>query len=300
MEKEEKKKKSGNILLWLLLLLLGGVSGYFFNENNNLKQELVDCGERYTIVEEDKSKVEGELEAMIAQYDALSTDNEAIKEELLLEKEKIEKLLKESKEKNWTISKLKKETETLRKIMIGYVHTIDSLNTLNTQLVAEKEEIKGELQSQKQKYNQLEGVKKDLATKVEIGSRLRALDFTATAQRVKSNNVYRETTKASNTNKIKICFVLDKNDIAKPGKKQIYLRIIAPDASELPCETEDCLFNFNGTKGTYALVREINYQNEESEHCFYYDVVTELPAGEYILELYNDQGEIGKTKIALK
>ena len=43
--------------------------------------------------------------------------------------EKVEKLDKKSK-KDWRqIYKLKKEAETLRGIMKGYIHTIDSLNT---------------------------------------------------------------------------------------------------------------------------------------------------------------------------
>ncbi|MBK6522221.1 MAG: hypothetical protein IPG08_07755, partial [Sphingobacteriaceae bacterium] len=39
------------------------------------------------------------------------------------------------------IAKLKKETETLRAIMQHYVVTIDSLNTLNQNLIVEKKNV---------------------------------------------------------------------------------------------------------------------------------------------------------------
>lgn len=301
-KKEEKKSNKGLlILLVLIALALGGAAGYLYQENNNLKTELADCGTSKEEIDTERLRVVGELEAMMTKYDDLSANNDSLSAELLVEKNKVEKLLKEAKDKNWTISKLKKETETLRKIMIGYVHTIDSLNTLTIQLKEENTNITEELSDQKKKYNELEDVKDALATKVKIGSRLRALDLMIIPQRVKSNNVYRETTKADKTNKIKICFTLDKNEIAKAGKKTIYARIIAPDATILPCEEGDCKFNFsNGTKGEYSLIREIEYSNTELDQCFYYDVTTELSIGQYILELYADEADIGKTTFELK
>lgn len=301
-EKTEEKKsnKAGIILLLLLALGLGGLAGYLYQEKTELEVRLVECGEYGNQLETEKNRVISELEAMMAKYDTLSASNEQMSEELLAEKEKVAKLLKEAKDKNWTIAKLKKETETLRQIMVGYVHTIDSLNTLNVQLKEENTQITEELTDQKKKYNELEGVKEDLATKVKIGSRLRAMDITVITQRVKSNNVYRETTKADKTDKIKVCFTLDKNEITKPGKKDIYIRIIAPDATVLPCDEANCKFNFSGVSGEYSMKREIEYSNTELDKCFYYDVLEEIPVGNYIMELYSDEADIGKTTFELK
>jgi hypothetical protein len=300
-EKTEEKKnnKSGIIVLFLLALCLGVVAGYLFQENNKLTDELADCAQNSNEIETDRDQVVGELEEMMAKYDTLSADNTEMSAELLAEKEKVETLLKEARNKNWTISKLKKETKTLRSIMKNYVHTIDSLNTMNIELKEENTIITGELTDQKKKYNELEGVKKDLADKVKIGSRLRALDLVVLPQRVKSNNVFRETSKAGKTNKIKICFTIDKNDVAKPGIKKIYARIITPDATILTCDDGDCKFNFRGSKGEYSLVRDIEYNNNELDKCFYYDVTRELPVGKYILELFSEGTDIGKVNFEL-
>ena len=59
-------------------------------------------------------------------------------------RERIEELIKEAakhKGDATIISKLKKETQTLRSIMQSYVRTIDSLNTLNQTLEAEKKTV---------------------------------------------------------------------------------------------------------------------------------------------------------------
>ena len=298
---EEKKNNKGIVVILILLALgLGGVAGFLFQENKTLKTEIENCNQLSETLEQDRNQVVSELEGMMAKYDTLSSDNEALSGELLAEKEKVEKLLKEAKNKNWTIAKLKKETETLRKIMIGYVHTIDSLNTLNIQLKEENTNITEELTEQKNKYSELENVKEELATKVKIGSRLRAMDLTVIAQRVKSNNVYRETSRADKTDKIKVCCTLDKNEITKAGNKTIYARIIAPDATVLLCEEGDCKFNFNGSRGDYSLIRDIEYSNSELDKCFYYTVSEQLPVGKYILELYSDEADIGKTTFELK
>ena len=70
-------------------------------------------------------------------YDTLQTENTVLMAEMAAQKSQIEDLLKKVKDKDWSVSKLKKETNTLREIMKGYVVTIDSLNQLNQALMAE-------------------------------------------------------------------------------------------------------------------------------------------------------------------
>jgi chromosome segregation ATPase len=48
-------------------------------------------------------------------------------------------LLKKVKNKDYDISKLRAEAETLRGIMKNYIHQIDSLNQINKQLTMERD-----------------------------------------------------------------------------------------------------------------------------------------------------------------
>lgn len=301
--KETGKKAKSNIqalILLILLLLIGGLAGYFFTENKKLEAQLIDCESKSAEITDEKTQVMGELEAMLVKYDTLSAENEGMREKLIEEQAKIEKLIQEAKNKNWTIAKLKKETATLRNIMQGYVQTIDSLNTLTINLREEKAVIKKELGKEVSKNNTLAKENEGLANKVKIGQRLEAMDISVLAQRIKSNNVHRETTKASKTNKIKICFTLDKNEIAEAGKRTLYVRIIAPDATVLPVEEGDGKFKFSGATGYYSLKREIEYNTQEQDFCFYYDVIGTIPVGKYICEIYEGESNIGKATLQLK
>ena len=308
---EEKPKQTtetkGNskiplIIVLLLFLLSASFAGMLFTEKADLETQLQDCETTSTQIQEAKTQVISELEAMKVQYDTLYAQNDHLSEELLAEREKIEQLIQEAKNKNWTISKLRKETQTLRTIMQGYVQTIDSLNTLNENLVVEKAEITKKLGEEKSKTSNLTKEKAELSSIVKIGQRLEALGVMVIAQRVKSNNVHRETSKAAKTNKLKVCFTLAKNEIAEAETKTIHVRIIAPDATILPANDDtDGKFKFGGgTSAYYSLKREVKYSNTELDKCFYYEVTEEIPAGKYICEIYCDGADIGKTTITLK
>ena len=290
------------IIVILLFLLAAGFAGMLFTEKADLQAQLQDCEATSAQIQDAKTQVISELEAMKVQYDTLYAQNDHLSEELLAEREKIENLIQEAKNKNWTIAKLRRETQTLRTIMQGYVQTIDSLNTLNESLVVEKAEITKKLGEEKSKTSNLTKEKEELSTMVKIGQRMEALDVMIIAQRVKSNKVHRETSKAAKTNKLKVCFTLDKNEIAKAGTKIIYIRIIAPDATILPANDDtDGKFDFGGgTSAYYSLKREVKYSNVELDKCFYYEVTSTLPTGKYICEIYCDGADIGKTTIELK
>ena len=57
--------------------------------------------------------------------------------EMAAQRSEIEGLISKVRDRNYSVSKLKKETGTLRKIMQGYVVTIDSLNQANIALQME-------------------------------------------------------------------------------------------------------------------------------------------------------------------
>ncbi|MBL4625511.1 MAG: hypothetical protein JKY42_10290 [Flavobacteriales bacterium] len=302
IEKKKGSSKTPLIIVILLFLLAAGFAGMLFTEKAELEKQLQACEATSTEIQEEKARVLSELEEMKVQYDTLYAQNDHLSEELLAERDKIEKLIQEAKNKNWTIAKLRKETQTLRTIMQGYVHTIDSLNTMNENLVVEKAEITKKLGEEKNKTSNLTKEKEELSTMVKIGQRMEALDVMVIAQRVKSNNVHRETSKASKTNKLKVCFTLDKNEIARAGTKTIHIRIIAPDATILPANDDtDGKFEFGGgTSAYYSLKREVKYSNVELDKCFYYEVTEKIPAGKYICEIYCEGADIGKTTIVLK
>ncbi|KAB2859450.1 MAG: hypothetical protein F9K09_02175 [Flavobacteriales bacterium] len=301
MENQQPTKNNVNKILVGLVVLLFGFCGFLIWQNMELKQVITEKEIVYVDVSTERDNVKAELEEMLAQYNALETTNGEIKAELEAEKAKIEELLKNIKNKDWTIHKLKKETETLRTIMKGFVVQIDSLNTVNKELRAEKEVVQGELKSERNKTESLTKEKENLTNKVTIASYLKTVGLKTYGVRVKGDNTGKENDKAKRIDKIRTEFTVLKNEITPPGDKWIYVRILTPDGKVLSEKTDDSnKFDFNGVKGLYTSKKQINYQNQEIQVTIDWKKIEEFPIGEYNVEVYADGVDIGKTKFTLK
>jgi chromosome segregation ATPase len=151
MENKPEIKEKSNKALIVLIVLLACLCGYLIWENRTLQKNLETGTKTLNEVNAERSEVKGELEEMLVQYQEMENSNEGLSKELAEEKEKIEALLKKVKAKDWSIYKLKKETESLRKIMKGFVVQIDSLNQVNGRLTEENKVVKNKLNSEKDK-----------------------------------------------------------------------------------------------------------------------------------------------------
>ena len=80
--------------------------------------------------------------------------------------------MKKGKRDARTIYKLRKETETLRKVMRYQVHKIDSLNQLNIQYRGEIEEKDAAINKKDDEIKDLTSEKQGLEEQVSIGSKL--------------------------------------------------------------------------------------------------------------------------------
>ena len=301
----DQNKSSGNSKLMLILVILlfisNGVTAYLLITKHQENVEIVTQNTDLTV---EKDNLTQELENMLAQYDSVQTDNEEYKAEIAEQRAKIEEMLSEAeKHKNdaWVIHKLKKETGTLREIMKSYIVTIDSLNTVNQNLVVAKKKVETQLDDQKVENQELNKTNEQLNEKVKLGSKLRVLDLASSAQRMKSGTVSRETNRAKRVDKVKTCFTIDKNEVSKPGKKWIYLRIISPNGEVLAMDqTEDYMFTYDGKEGLYSRKEEVMYDNEELDMCLYWDVTNELSEGKYLVEVYAEDYFMGTTEFELK
>ena len=88
----------------------------------------------YGDLELSKEQVVFDLEKMRFSYDTLQTENSMMVAEISAQRDKINGLITKVKNGNWALAKAKKESETLRTIMKGYIATIDSINQLNIAL----------------------------------------------------------------------------------------------------------------------------------------------------------------------
>jgi len=297
----EKKGNKTNKFLVVITILLFGFCGFLIWQNLTL-QKLVETKEiEYIEVSGERDQVKNELEAMLVKYQEMEANNQELSTELAEEKAKIEDLLKKAKGKDWSIHKLRKETETLRTIMKGYIVQIDSLNQINGRLTEENNVVKTELSSEKNKTKNLTEKNENLSDMVTVASYLKTSGLKSYAVKVKSDNTGKETDRAKKSGKLRTEFTIQKNSITIPGNKMIYVRILTPDGRVLSEKTDDSnKFDFNGVRGLYSAKKLIDYKNQEVSLSIDWVKTDEFPVGEYNVEVYADGVDIGKTKFSLK
>lgn len=285
------------LILVALLLLICAYLGYqVYQGNQTIEQGEIQLEE----VSTDRDQVKLELEKMMFSYDTLSTENAYLMAEMAAQRTQIEDLLTKVKDRNWSISKLKKETNTLRDIMKGYIVTIDSLNQLNDSLRFENQGLQENIAAVQGRNEELTQRQENMETMIATGQILQATTVIPSAIRLTNSGSQKETNRANKADMIKTCFVLMENKIAKPGNRELYMRIIGPDGKVLPTKDGAAKFAFAGGEDYYSVSRPVDYNNAQMEVCVFYDVQNELEKGDYTLFLYEGPNQIGTTSLALR
>lgn len=299
-QSQQENKKPGkskavaflSVLIVLLAFVLIALSWMYYQKN----QESIEIQGQLTA---EKDSIANKLQVLIKSYDNLETENDSINQKLQAEQLRVKTLYSQiQNERSVSFTKIKeyqRELGTLRTIMKDLLHDVDSLNAMNQQLIAENVKVKEEATSAKKAVIVLEKKAEELNTQVEKGSIIKARSVVAMAVSKRGNEV----TRARRVEKIRVCFTLSENAIAKPGVRDAYIRILGPDEFIL-AKAETDLFDFQGEKIVFSAKREVDYQNQDIELCIYYDNKGDLVAGKYQASVYVDGNLVGKGEFMLK
>jgi hypothetical protein len=250
--------------------------------------------EMETVLTEEKDSLANELRRISYAFDTLKTNNDTLNANLARDKEKIIQILAVNESNVRLIRQYKKEIKTMREIMKSYIVQIDSLNTRNKILVAENTEIRQEIKQVRNTNTELSKAKDELSSKVEVASLIQAKDIVA----VPLNKKRKETNRISLLDKLRICFILRENPIAKGGQKVVYLRVIRPDSLVI-ATSPDNLFEYRKNKIIYSASREVDYMNQDIDMCIFLDNSGDFIVGNYSAELYLEGTIIGRTNFLL-
>jgi len=303
-EQVQEKRKQRGLILWAMVVLLMSTNAYalwlYWKEKNKLVEQKVITKNVYV----ERDNVQADLIVLQKEYEELQTSDAKMQVEIEEKKARIAELIEEAKKhKNdaRTIASLRKETETLRNIMIGYVHTIDSLNTLNIQLKEEKQTVIKKLGEEKEKQNVLIKEKEELKSTIAKGSVLNCFNVIAKAVSFKKSGTKETvTTKAKRAQKIKVSFTLGENKIAKKGEKTVYVRVMTPDGKEMAKSYDESYkFNFDNSSGYFAGKETLNYANSEIDGVTYCEGMDDFVPGTYIIEITCDGVVVGNTTLKL-
>jgi hypothetical protein len=298
METNPSGKKNSNTTLVVLLILSVLINVYqWWNHSDTITvyEQRVDTLiiERVN-VEKELGETRTELNnyrGMNSQLDSMLAEANA---KVDAQDQRIKDLIKKEKNSATLNTKLKTELDELRSMREEYLSKIDSLLVSNQMLKEEKAQLTTSVQS----------LTKNLESTVNTASVLSAEYFKVTPYKKKSNEKYTETAMAKRTNKVQVCFDLLENKIAKPGEKNVYLRILTPDGKVMgERATGSATFKKNGSGEDvmYSALQTVNYSNAKQNVCMAYEEAQRVyPKGTYTAEIYTDGSISGTTTFTLK
>lgn len=243
---------------------------------------------------QERDSLEGELHKIYMSYDSLETDNERIQEEMSIQQEKIERLIRIQADDAYKIKMYKREMETLRSVLRSYIVQIDSLNSKNQELMAENVQLKRSERQLQTEKEQLQTEKTQLEEIKELASSLQASDLYV--EPINENNRPRK--RIRSINKIRTDFVIRANPVVPAGEKTIYLKLIRPDGVTLGSPEMEVI-NVDGEEIPVSASRTVTYENEDLPVSIFWTNNGELVPGEYTVELYAGGKVIGSTVFEL-
>jgi len=287
----DKSIRGYRIVIVILSVILVALSILYFSIH---RQQMIDN----ELLQSDRDSIQNDLGRLMDDYDNLRISNDTISANLDFERQRADSLMTRlKKERSWNLAKIKqyeKEVGTLRTIMRGYLHQIDSLNSLNKQLIKENVSYRKEISSANLRAEVAEEKAAELDNKVRVGSVIRARDIRLTALNARSKEVSR----IKNAARLRTDFVLSANELASPGERTVYVRITSPDGYVLTTEAMPT-FDFEGERLSYSASRSVDYQNQDLAVGIFYNS-SGFAAGTYLVQLYCDGRLIGSSEIAMR
>ena len=287
----EKRLKGYKVIVLVLAIVLAALTVMYVLQVGTLK-------ENKDFMTAQRDTLASRLSTMMVDFDDLQTENDTINAHLDTERLRADSLMdRMQKERNWNAAKIRqyeKELGSLRQIMQGYVRQIDSLNTLAQSLTQENVRIRGEINTQRLRADMAEERASELDVKVRRGSMILARNI----QLLALNSSDREVTRANRAARLRTDFVLTANELAQPGDRTVYVRIIGPDGYVL-ATASNATFEADGERLTYSASRSVDYQNQDLAVNVYYNGGG-ITAGEYTVAVYLDGTQIGTNKIILR
>ncbi len=295
MNKEINNKQPSNqkIIIGILAILLVGLgifSGALYSEKNENEQ----------ILTKEKQQVLADLNALTLQYDEVIADNKIVNDDLIDARERIDNLVDSLTNSQSSVKdligyknlyiKLKKEKELL-------FEENERLRIENTSLTASLDSTSIQLYETKLFSDALLDQNKTLTDVVKNASYLQVLGLDAVGVIERSSGKLIPTERARRSDKLKVCFMIAKNDLVESGDMELYVQVIDPKNNVLGLNNE---LVFNEDVLNYSLISSFNYENNNLDICEYISSDEKFETGNYTVNIFNKNTLLSSTSLTLK
>lgn len=282
------------ILIGVLSILLIALAVYTVTLFNDRKAKV-------TNLETQKADIEQELEGLIANYDEVIKDNELKDKDLLSARERITILLdsvKGAKANVALIDRYKIELGKLKQERIMLFKRADSLIAANKQLAMERDSTSNELSNTRMVVDSVSLENMEMNKTIKKASIVKATDLRGEAVIIRNSGKVVDTRRASRADKVRACFTLTANAVAKKGDRIMYVQIINPVGQMMG---DNVVKQFEEKNLNYSASTNVFYENDELDVCILVNAKeSQLIQGSYTVNLFDGENQIGTTTMELK
>ena len=288
----------GALLLALVFIIILAV------KNSSIKNDLTELEAEKELQRQD---FQAEVDSLMKVHNELKESYGELSQELaekdsIIQADAVE--IKKLLDSQWDYYRIKKKVASLQAISQKYVRQMDSLYTVNRELVAENERIREEYQAEKRQNTNLTRQNDELTGKVNIASTIKIHGLTANGVRFKGGSKEATTDRANRAERIMVDFTMTQNELVEPGAKTFYLRIADPTKMVITKGSGDeYSFVSNGETLQYTEKVRVNYDGKDTHVRAYYIKPSqyEMRPGLYYIDVYEQGGKlIGQTSLELR
>lgn len=304
MDSENKKKTKQPYWLYAILGVLAIALIVLLVRNNSMKSDLKTLEAEK---EMQRADFQAEVDSLLKVHNDLKESYGELSLELaekdsIIQADAVE--IKKLLDSQWDYYRIKKKLASLQTISQKYVRQMDSLYTVNRELVAENERIREEYQAEKRHNTSLTRQNDELTGKVNMASTIKIHGLTANGVRFKGGSKEATTDRANRAERIMVNFTMAQNDLVEPGTKTFYLRIADPTKVVISKGSGDeYSFVSNGESLQYTEKVRVNYDGKDAPVRAYYVKPSgyEMMPGRYYIDVYEQGGKlIGQTSLELR
>jgi cell division protein FtsB len=282
------------IVLGILFALLIGLAAYTFTLIEENKEAV-------RFLEADKVEVQKELEALVTNYNEIIQDNELKNQDLVAARDRIMVLLDSVKDYKMNVSILRRykvEIGRLKNERIQLYKRADSLVAVTERLAIEKDSTTAVLNQTIKVVDSVTSSNTEMSKSLEKGALIGITNLSAKAIIVRKSGKIKETERSSRADKIKVCYTLAPNTLAKNGDRMLYVQVINPANNIIGDKSK---ITFDTGILSYSTTTSVYYENEALDVCAIVAAAEDdLIKGMYTINIFDAGRQIGSARVTLK
>lgn len=274
------------LFLSVLAVLLAVAAGLFMRKSLQQSREIMIVASEKQALTDQKEQLLMELNEIEASYQELSASYSQLEEAFQEQKEEIRRLRMQihTEGSRQALEQYDRQIKEMALQLNDYQEKLDLLEENNEVLNSENQQMKAALLQAASTHSNMQQEILEMEAQMRRASGLKIYGVSVTPFR-EGRRGDRETSRARRTDKLKVCFTIQENLLARIGEYPFYFRVIDP-AGNLLKPGSGHSFQYDLEEMSASFREDVLYEGKELSLCVELSCENSLEQGTYLLEVY--------------